>query len=239
MQGGYKLNDFVSKSSFSSNWTLSTGQNIPSLWLPPSIKSVSMLSDELGNAMVQALQEETMVVSTSKNNDKTESTNAVPLEARLVTFEATMLLHATEGQLIWNRYNTMLAANSVFASLLGIALSRGLSTITGVLLVLCGSILGLYLSWQWRGLIKRGWELQYEWAKYAGTFKWNGLKNPFDFYDDWCEEQGRKGLDDWIAIYARRVIWLFMFIYCGVACIGIALLINLFLHYLPPMIGGL
>lgn len=146
-----------------------------------------------------------------KATDSRESPKAVSEQTQTVLYSMAVSFINNEAQLIWSRYNIMLAANSFITVLLGALVVRGAPTVLEASVVLIGSMLGLFLSWQWRGLTKRGWELEHYWVKYAETFKWQGIQNPLDPYSEWCKKTGRgEGLDDWISLYARRVIWLFI-----------------------------
>src|SRR5205085_12141330 len=95
--------------------------------------------------------------------------------SRLALYSAVVSFINNEAQLIWNRYNVMLAANSFIAVLLGAVIALRPPTATDAIIVLSGSIVGLCLSWQWKGLTTRGWELEHYWVKYAETFRWEGI----------------------------------------------------------------
>jgi hypothetical protein len=76
-------------------------------------------------------------------------------------------------------------------------------------------LFGLILSWQWRGLTIRGFEIQHAWAGYGTkAFGWPGLENPLEIYAKWAiQTSGGVGLKDWIARYAKHVVWLFFVSY--------------------------
>jgi len=170
-------------------------------------------------------EEQTTQINIGKSIEKTEIQITEPSEIYTTLYSSVVLFVNNEALLIWNRYNTMLAANSLIAALLGVILAKGALTIVEATLILCGSLFGLYLSWQWRGLTKRGWELEHYWVKYAESFKWNGLKNPMDPYSEWCIKAGRgEGLADWISVYAHRVINLFMLGYSIAVAIALIIL---------------
>jgi hypothetical protein len=133
-----------------------------------------------------------------------------------------------DGQLIWMRYNAMLAANAFGSALLGALLLKDNLAKTHQWLLLLASAFGVLLVWQWRGLTKRGWELQRIWVYEAKKHHWHGYKTAFEAYADWRARTGRiDRARDLIEIYAHRVIILFLLAYIFIFLIAIWLLLEI------------
>jgi hypothetical protein len=135
-------------------------------------------------------------------------------ETKRCLYIAAISLMATEAQLIWNRYNTMFGANSFIAVFIGAIVTKGSWGLSDAVIILLGSIGGLYLSIQWKGLTVHGWEIAQSWVEYANKVHWDKLENPINAYAEWCKKSGRRqGKFDWIATHAQRVINFFILIY--------------------------
>jgi hypothetical protein len=118
-----------------------------------------------------------------------------------------------DGQLVWMRYNAMLTANSIVAAVLGVGIRNNHSA-----LLLLATIFGLLLSWQWRGLTRRGWEVQRSYIEEARNFHWPTYRNALEAYGDWrAQSRGSRKKTDQIEIRALCVIRLFMGAYVLVA----------------------
>ncbi len=127
-------------------------------------------------------------------------------ETKRCLYTSAITLMTTEAQLIWNRYNTMLGANSFIAVFIGAIVAKGNWGLSDAIIILLASIGGIYLSIQWKGLTVHGWEISQSWVEYAHKIHWDKLGNPVDAYAEWCKKSGRQqGKFDWIATHAQRV----------------------------------
>jgi hypothetical protein len=151
---------------------------------------------------------------------------------RGLIFSSLIAMINNEGVVMWSRYNAMLTGNTIVGVLLAAIVANGNWTFTKGCLVIAICLFGLGLSWQWRGLAKRGFEIQHSWVGYAKTFQWSGLENPLLIYSQWAlRTSGGEGLKDWFAIYARRVVWLFLIGY------SLVFLSSLLITFLPLIAG--
>ncbi len=139
-------------------------------------------------------------------------------------FKALLQLAIVEAQLVWQRFNVMLAANGFLLALLGVHIAKVMEDMTKnasgevawpwVWLTVIGSIFGLALCFTWRAVTKCGWSLEHKWAEEAKKHKWQHFTNPYQLYTDWCRENGcGEGWNDLIARHARWVIGLFVIVY--------------------------
>ena len=141
-------------------------------------------------------------------------------------YSASIALITYEGQMIWNRYNVMLAANSAIAVLLGALVARD-APLTKLQLygALGASLFCVALSWQWRLLTKAGWELQDSWVEHARAFASTG--NPLVAHQKWrATHRASTGPDDAIGRAALGTIGLFMLAYVAVAAFCALALLN-------------
>jgi hypothetical protein len=123
-----------------------------------------------------------------------------------------------EGQLVCMRYNAMLTANTIVAALLGAVALKAEVTRKDEWLLLLASAFGVVLSVLWRGLTRRGWEVQKSYIHQARNYHLPAYKNAFEAYGDWREQTGRsEKKTDRIEIYAQRVIKLFTVAYVLIA----------------------
>jgi hypothetical protein len=143
----------------------------------------------------------------------------------IARFQALMSLAANDSQLIWSRYYSLLTANAIVAVVIGALAARNFDkTVGAVLLVL--SVFGLLLTWTWKQLTRRGWELEHGWVAAAKQVSWGDKPSPFAPYSEWCKTSGcGEGTKDWIARYALRVCNLFLFAYAGAAVFVIVRLV--------------
>jgi hypothetical protein len=151
-------------------------------------------------------------------------------ELMIARYHALLSLITGDAELIWIRYNALLTANAIVAvvmgAMVGAVATRG--TIgSGAGLVLIGTAaFGLALCYQWWRLTHRGWQLQHAWVREAKAFDWEGLTDPFAPYDEWCAStRCGAGEYDWIARYAKRVIFLFALAYVGLLIYGLTIVL--------------
>lgn len=143
-------------------------------------------------------------------------------------YSSVLSMITSDGQLVWSRYNAMLAANTFIGALLGILLTKqGWTWVDGLLSSLT-SVFGLALSLQWRGLTMRGWQLQHYWVQYAEAFKfWPGFENPLEPYVRWARDHNTgEGVHDWIARYAHGAIRIFIIGFASALLVSIGLVIG-------------
>ena len=80
-----------------------------------------------------------------------------------------------EGQLIWNRFNVMFAANSFIILLLGTIFSatRNSNAPLVYALIPVGSLFGLVLCLQWYRLTNLGWKISKMWVAHPFVLSFN------------------------------------------------------------------
>jgi hypothetical protein len=125
-----------------------------------------------------------------------------------------------DGQLVWMRYNAMLTANSIVAAVLGVGARNN------DWMLLLASIFGVLLSWQWRGLTRRGWEVQKSYISEATSFHWPAYRNAFEAYGDWRTGRSHKKTDR-IELHAQCVIKLFIGAYVLFAFYAVSRMLGL------------
>lgn len=113
-----------------------------------------------------------------------------------------------EKQLIWQRYQAMLVANSI-----------GFGFITGNLSAppraMLGCAFGLLLCLFWLRVTKFGWNHMWDRINRAQRFTWVGLDNPFDGPYQQDVKVGK--VKDYIYETANSIIYLFMVSYIFMA----------------------
>lgn len=128
------------------------------------------------------------------------------LEPKLSLYVAILSLITTEKQLIWNRYNAMLVANSFIAVPVGAVFAKSeLKQIDHIILLLAIAV-GFALSLLWMALTRSGWRWHDTLMAEARSYHWSPLKNPTDI----GRESRRR---DWIKFQAYAVIWGFLLLY--------------------------
>ncbi len=143
----------------------------------------------------------------------------------IARFQALVSLITTDAQLIWSRYYSLLTANAIVAVVIGALAARTFDRLSGVVLLIL-NLFGLALTWQWKQITRRGWELQHTWVAVAKQVSWGRMSNPFESYSTWCKSSGcGEGAKDWIATYAFRVCNLFLFAYAGTAIVVLVRLV--------------
>jgi hypothetical protein len=156
---------------------------------------------------------------------------------KVALYTATLSMINADGQLIWSRYYAMLTANAFISVLLGAILAKAEWKRTDEVLIFAIGLFGLFLSFQWKHLTRRGWELQHCWVRHAESFKWKNFQNPLDPYRMWCKDsQCSEGAEDWISKYAQRVINLFIIGYCIASAYGLIMLICRYGNFLYTLL---
>ena len=156
-----------------------------------------------------------------------DKTDGAPPEFRIARYAALITIITNEGGLIWNRYNVLLAANTVLVAVVGaIVATRGTPGVGMYWALVIFGVFGLVLCWNWWGLTDRGWKLQHLWVSEAQRswdaeaqrYNWQGLGCPFEPYKTWCERENcDPGSKDWICRHAKYVIYLFALGYLGLS----------------------
>src|SRR5947209_3488250 len=103
-------------------------------------------------------------------------------DLRVQLFNAAIDLMKSEAQLVWNRYNAMLTANSLIALILGAMFTRSDRSRADLVMILLASLFGVALSTIWYTLTKHGWALSHKWADEARQYTWPGQRNPIEVY---------------------------------------------------------
>jgi hypothetical protein len=130
-----------------------------------------------------------------------------------------------EAQLIWNRFNVMVTANTVLSAVLAAFLAQDPNR-QGWLAIAWGAVFGFLLCVLWFLLTWFGWEFSAKVVSTIADVAGNGL-NPFRNYGELFDKRLTGSLkfrtvfgSDPIRVFAHLLIGLFMAAYIVIAVLG-------------------
>lgn len=133
---------------------------------------------------------------------------------KLDEFQNIQSLAINETQLVWGRFNVMLAANAFIAVVLGAIITKNEVKDLDWIILCFFSLAGVVLCVNWYHLTKYGWTLTDKWGDEAKKYTYCYYKSPYAIYEQWCKDnKSGYGWNDKIAFHAKCVIGVFSFIY--------------------------
>ncbi len=113
-----------------------------------------------------------------------------------------------EANLVWSRYNAMLAANAIVGAGLVFVATHEWTPALGLVLAAIVSLLGLTVSVSWLGITHQGWQLSQSWvAAVAAAWLASGQAEPYGQHTQYGAR---------IRFWAFLPIWAFIVTFAGI-----------------------